>query len=99
MPVRRPTLTSPTINTYIHTYIHTHIHTYKSLSKPRDIVNYTTGSVTWDWSGCEFTVKHEDSDTYKVTTSSPTIEVKTMAHALQWLASHSDSHIIYVTYL
>ena len=53
-----------------------------------DIVLYTDGSVTKDWSGWGFTVKqggrtvHEDSGTHRVTTSSLTMEVEAVTHAV-----------------
>ena len=65
-------------------------------SKPHDIVIYSDGSVTWDWSGWGFTVKqggrtvHEDSASHRVTTSSLTMEVEAVTHAIQWLASQRD---------
>ena len=58
---------------------------------------YTDGSVTKDQPGCEFTVKqgattiHEDSAAYTVLTSSLTIEMEAVAHALRWIASRGDS--------
>ena len=60
-------------------------------SKPHDIVIYTDGSVTRDRSGWGFTVKqdgrtvHEDSGAHRVTTSSLTMEVEAVTHAIQWL--------------
>ena len=60
-------------------------------SKPHDIVIYTDGSVTRDRSGWGFTVKqggrtvHEDSGAHRVMTSSLTIEVEAVTHAIQWL--------------
>ena len=68
-------------------------------SKPHDIVSYTDGSVTRDRSGWGFTVKqggrtvHEDSVSHRVTTSSLTMEVEVVTHALQWLASQRDAQI------
>ena len=62
-------------------------------SKPHDIVIYTDGSVTRDRSGWGFTVKqdgrpvHEDSGAHRVTTSSLTMEVEAITHAIQSLAS------------
>ena len=60
---------------------------------------YTDGSVTRDRSGWEITVKqggrtvHEDSVAHRVTTSSLTMEVEAVTHAVQWLASQSDAQI------
>ena len=65
---------------------------YKCLSKPaarpHDFVIYTDGSVTRDQSGWGFTVKqgggtvHEDSVAHRVTTSSLTMEVEAVTHAI-----------------
>ena len=58
---------------------------------------YTDGSVTKDQSGWSFTVKqgattiHEDSAAYMVSTSSLTMEVEAVTHALRWIASRCDS--------
>jgi len=58
---------------------------------------YTDGSVTKDQSGWCFTVKqgattiHEDSAAYTVSTSSFTMEVEAVTHALRWIASLADS--------
>ena len=77
----------------------------KANSKPHDIVIYTDGSVTRDRSGWGFTVKqggrtvHEDSGAHRVTTSSLTMEVETVTHAIQWLASHHDTHITHAIIL
>ena len=74
-------------------------------SKPHDIVIYTDGSVTRDRSGWEFTVKqggrtvHEDSGAHRVTTSSLTMEVETVTHAIQWLASQRHAQITYAVIL
>ena len=60
-------------------------------------VVYTDGSVTKDQSGWGFTVKqgattiHEDSAAYAVPTSSLTVEVEAITHALRWIASRGDS--------
>ena len=68
-------------------------------SKPQVIVIYTDGSVTRDRSGWGFTVKqdgrtvHEDSGAHRVTTSSLTMEVEAVTHAIQWLASQRDGRI------
>ena len=74
-------------------------------SKPHDIVIYTDRSVTRDRSGWEFTVKqggrtvHEDSGAHRVTTSSLTMEVETVTHAIQWLASQSHAQITHAVIL
>ena len=74
-------------------------------SKPHDIVIYTDGSVTRDWSGWEFTVKqggrtvHEDSGAHRVTTSSLTMELETVTHAIQWLASQRHAQITHAVIL
>ena len=74
-------------------------------SKPHDIVIYTDGSVTRDWSGWGFTVKqdgrtvHEDSGAHRVTTSSLTMEVEAVTHAIQWLASQRDTRITHAIIL
>ena len=58
-------------------------------SKPHDIVIYTDSSVTRDRSGWGFTVKqggrtvHEDSGAHRVMTSSLTMEVEAVTHAIQ----------------
>ena len=68
-------------------------------SKPHGIVIYTDGSVTRDLSGWGFTVKqggrtvHEDSGAHRVTTSSLTMEVEAVTHAIQCLASQRDARI------
>ena len=56
-------------------------------SKPHDIVMYTDGSVTRDRSDWRFTVKqgrtvHEDSGAHRNTTSSLTMEVEAVTHAM-----------------
>ena len=67
-------------------------------SKPQDPIVYTDGSVTKDQTGWGFTIKqgattiHEDSAAYAVLTSSLTMEVETVTHALRWTASNGDSH-------
>ena len=74
-------------------------------SKPHDIVIYTDGSVTRDRSGWGFTVKqggrtvHEDSGAHRVTTSSLTMEVEAVTHAIQWLASQRDARITHAVIL
>ena len=66
-------------------------------SKPQDLIVYTDGSATKDQSGWGFTVKqgattiHEDSAPYTVSTSSLTMEVEAVTHALRWIASRGDS--------
>ena len=58
---------------------------------------YTGGSVTEDQSGWGFTVKqgvtaiHKDSAAYTASTSSLTMEVEAVSHALRWIASRGDS--------
>ena len=74
-------------------------------SKPHDIVIYTDGSVTRERSGWGFTVKqdgrtvHEDSEAHRVTTSSLTMEVEAVTHAIQWLASQRDARITHAIIL
>ena len=74
-------------------------------SKPHDIVIYTDGSVTRDRSGWEFTVKqggrtvNEDIGAHRVTTSSLTMEVETITHAIQWLASQRHAQITHAVIL
>ena len=67
---------------------------------------YTDGSVTKDQSGWGVTVKqgattiHEDSAANMVSTSSLTVEVEAVIHALCWNASRGDSrttHAIILT--
>ena len=67
-------------------------------SKPQDLIVYTDGSVTKDQSGWGFTVKqgaattiHEHSAPYTVSTSSLTMEVEAVTHALRWIATRGDS--------
>ena len=58
---------------------------------------YTDGSVTKDQSGWGFAVKQgvttipEDSAANTVSTSSLTMEVEAVTHALRWIASRGDS--------
>ena len=65
--------------------------------KPQDLIVYTDGSVTKDHSGWGFAVKQgvttipEDSAAYSVSTSSLTMEVEAVTHALRWIASRGDS--------
>ena len=74
-------------------------------SKPHDIMIYTDGSVTRDWSGWGITVKqgartvHEDSGAHRVTTSSLTMEVEAVTHAIQWLVSQHDARITHAVIL
>ena len=69
------------------------------------MVIYTDGSVTRDRSGWGFTVKqgrrsvHEDSGFHRVTTSSLTMEVEAVTHAIQWLASQRDAQITHAIIL
>ena len=66
---------------------------------------YMDGSVTKDQSGWEFTVKqggrtvHKDSGAHRVTTSSLTMEVEAVTHAIQWLASQHDAQITHAIIL
>ena len=66
-------------------------------SKPQDLIVYTDGSATKDQSGWGFTVKqgattvHEEGAAYTVSTSSLTMEVEAVTHALRWIASRGDS--------
>ena len=77
----------------------------EAISKPHDIVIYTDGSVTRDRSGWGFTVKqggktvHEDSGAHRVTTSSLTMDVEAVTHAIQWLASQRDARITHAVIL
>ena len=63
---------------------------------------YTDGSVTKGQSGWGFTAKqgattiHEDSAAYSVSTSSLTVEVEAVTHALRWIASRGDSQTTHV---
>ena len=65
-------------------------------SKPQDLIVYTDGSVTKDQSGWGFTVKqgattiHEHSAPYTGSTSSLTMEVEAVTHALRWIATRGD---------
>ena len=64
-------------------------------SKPQDLIMYTDCSVTKDQSGWGFkqgaTTLHEDSAACTVSTSSLTMEVEAVIHALCWIASRGDS--------
>ena len=74
-------------------------------SKSNYIVIYTNGSVTKDRSGLGFTVKEggrtvlEDSGDKIVTTSSLTMEVEAVAHAINWLNFQRDVRITHTTIL
>ena len=65
-------------------------------SKPQDLIVYTDDSVTKDQSGWGFTGKkgattiHEDCAAYTISTSSLTMEVEAVTHALQWIATRCD---------
>ena len=60
---------------------------------------------TRDQSGWGFTVKqdgrtvHEDSGAHRVMTSSLTMEVEAVTHAIQWLASQRDTQITHAIIL
>ena len=66
-------------------------------TKPDDLIIYTDGSVCREKgkSGWAFTAKengktiHEDSAAYEHVTSSLTMEVEAVTHALQWLETHT----------
>ena len=66
---------------------------------------YTDGSVTKGQSGWGLTVKeggttiNDDSATCTVSTSSLTMEVEAVTHALRWIASRGDSRTTYATIL
>ena len=74
-------------------------------SKLQDLTVYTDGSVTKDQSGWGFTVEqgaatiHEDSAAYTVSTSSLTMEVEAVTHALRWIALRGDSQTTHVVIL
>ena len=78
---------------------------FEANSKPHDIMIYTDGSVTRDRSGLGFTVKqggrtvHEDSGAHRVTTSSLTMEVEAVTHAIQWRASQRNAQITHAIIL
>ena len=78
---------------------------FEANSKPHDIVIYTDGSVTRDRSGWGFTVKqdgrtvHKDNGAHRVTTSSLTMEVEAVTHAIQWLVSQGDAQITHAIIL
>ena len=65
-------------------------------SKPHDIVIYTDGSVTVKQGG---RTVQEDSGAHRVTTSSLTMEVEAVTHAIQWLTSQRDSQITHAIIL
>ena len=83
-------------------YYKTHV---EAKSNPHDIVIYTDVSVTKDRSGWGFTVKqggrtvHEDSGAHRVTTSSLTMELEAVTHAIQWIASQCDTQITHAIIL
>ena len=72
-------------------------------SKPHDTVIYTDGSVTRDRSGWGFTVKQGGktvhSGPHRVMTSSLTMVVEAVTHAIQLLASQHDAQITHVVIL
>ena len=74
-------------------------------SKPHDIVIYRDGSATRDQSGWGFMVTlgggtvHQDSGSHGVTTSSLTMEVEAVTHAMQWLASQRGTQITHAIIL
>ncbi len=61
-------------------------------SKPQDLIVYTDGSVSKDQSEWDFIVTQgattirEDSAAYLVSTSSLTVDVEAVTHALRWIA-------------
>ena len=66
------------------------------IQEPQGVTGYTDGSVTKDQSGWGFTGKkgattiHEDCAAYTISTSSLTMEVEAVTHALQWIATRCD---------
>ena len=67
-------------------------------SKSQDLMVYTDGSVTkdlvsgWGFNGKQgATTIHEDSAAYTISTSSLTMEVEAVTHAIRWIASRGDS--------
>ena len=74
-------------------------------SKPHDIMICTDGSVTRDTSGWGSMVKqggrtvHEDIGAHRGTTSSLTMKVEAVTHAIQWLASQRDAQITHAIIL
>ena len=72
-------------------------HLIQENSKPQDLIVYTDGLVTKDQSGWGFIVKqgattiHEDSAVYEVSTSSLTMEMEAVIHAIRWIASRGDN--------
>ena len=73
--------------------------------KPHDIVIYMDSSVTRDQSGWRLTVKqggktvHKDRKAHRVMSSSLTMEVRAVTHAIQWLASQRDAQITHAIIL
>ena len=69
----------------------------KRRKKAQDLIVYTDGSVTKDQLGWGFIVKqgattiHEHSAAYTISTSSLTMEVEAVTHALRWIDSRGDS--------
>ena len=65
-------------------------------NNPENLILYTDGSVTKDWSWWCFTVKqgatriHEDLAAATALTSSWTMEVEAVTHGLRWIASRGD---------
>ena len=78
---------------------------YKCLSKPT--ASHMTSWSTWtkEQSGWGYTVKqggrtvHEDSGIHRVTTSSLTMEVEAVTHAIQWLVSQRVAQITHAIIL
>ena len=74
-------------------------------SKQHDSMIYKDGLVTRDWPCWGFTVKQggrtvqEDSGAHRVTTSSLTIKVEAVIHAIQWLVSQRGAHITHIIIL
>ena len=62
-------------------------------SKPRGIVIYTDGSVTRNWSGWGSWSSRVDIGSHRITTSSLTMEVEAVTHAVQWVASQRNVQI------
>ena len=76
------------------------------LTVPLLLLVYTDSSVTETKSGWGYTVKqrgvtiHSDSAAYRQNTSSLTMEVEAVTHALQWLATRKDGrkmHAVIIT--
>ena len=76
-------------------------------TKPHDLIIYTDGSVSREKkkSGWGFTAKqngktiHEDSAAHEHVTSSLTMEVEAVTHALQWLETHTCQTATYAMIL